>query len=89
MAKHDKYLKPFTGLFKAADTDTNGILNEEEFKKLVSEMKVCSSEDEMNELASQIDPLCHQQITFSQCAKLFSIVLVQMLRVFRRKPEEV
>jgi Ca2+-binding EF-hand superfamily protein len=35
MRQHESYLKGFTRLFRRADTDSDGILNEEQFISLM------------------------------------------------------
>lgn len=43
LSEHEKFLHDFTALFKAADRDRNGILNEAEFRDLLEEMRVLPS----------------------------------------------
>lgn len=62
------------GLFKKLDTDTNGVLNEDEFKQMINEMKVTSSEEDVDKLLEIIDPYNNQQVTFSECLALLSSV---------------
>ena len=38
LQEHEKFLTSFTTLFKEIDTDGNGILNEEEFRELLTRM---------------------------------------------------
>lgn len=71
----DKYLRNFYYLFKKADADNNGIINEEEFVNLISLMDVYPGNDiqEVSErLLNQVDPFNNKQITFNECVTLFS-----------------
>ena len=45
LTTHENYIKKFVTLFKELDRDTNGVLNEEEFKEMIKAMNVTSSED--------------------------------------------
>jgi Ca2+-binding EF-hand superfamily protein len=62
-------------LFKQIDTDTNGILNEDEFKQLIAAMHIVTSEDEILRLLQLVDPYNNQRITFSECLSLLATVL--------------
>lgn len=62
-------------MFKKIDTDTNGILNEDEFKQLLISMKVVSTEEEIDKLLQIVDPFNNQRITFSECLSLLSSVV--------------
>ena len=77
LKSHEKYLRKFIALFKSVDTDTNGALNEMEFKQLTTLMSICQSEDEIGMLLEQVDPNSNQKITFSECLTLFSSQKVQ------------
>ncbi len=74
LATHEKYIKKFVSLFKKLDTDTNGVLGEDEFKQLVAMMRVSGSEEETERLLQIVDPYNNQQITFSECLALLSSV---------------
>ena len=56
LREHEKFLSKFTELFKTVDTDTDGIINEEEFKKLLRTMNVLSGDDEIDYLLQAVDP---------------------------------
>jgi Ca2+-binding EF-hand superfamily protein len=71
----DKYLRNFVYLFKTVDTDSNGILNEEEFINLLAMMNIYSEkyfDENANRLLNIADPFNNKQITFSECVTLFS-----------------
>jgi Ca2+-binding EF-hand superfamily protein len=76
LATHEKYIKKFITLFKKLDSDTNGILNEEEFNQLLVMMKAVSGDEEVERLLQVVDPNNNQQITFSECLALLSSVLI-------------
>ena len=71
----DKQLKNFVEIFKSVDTNKDGIINEEEFSKLVQKMKIFN-EDEVEgkifQFLEKIDPFDNQRITFSECVSFFS-----------------
>jgi len=69
---HEKYIKYFINLFKEFDTDTNGIINETEFRGLVVKMNICNSEDDIDHLLQIVDPYANQSISFSEALSLFS-----------------
>lgn len=75
LATHEKYIKKFVMLFKKLDTDTNGVLNEEEFKQLLAMMRVAAGEEDVERLLQIVDPYNNQQITFSECLALLSSVI--------------
>lgn len=74
LATHEKYIRKFLVLFRKIDSDTNGILNEDEFKKMLGLMKVTSSEEDIERLLQGIDPYNNQKITFSECLTMLSSV---------------
>lgn len=72
----DRYLKNFVYLFRKADADNNGILNEEEFFELLKNLNVYDDYLEENaiRLLNIIDPHNHKQIIFTECVSLFKMV---------------
>ena len=71
----DKYLRNFVQIFKKCDADNNGILNEDEFVKLLSNIGIYQEiEENALRLLTVIDPYNNKQITFSECVSLFSMV---------------
>lgn len=82
MVQHEKYLYRFVSLFKSADTDRDGIINEDQFKYLIKEMKLIPEamadseerlEAEINRLLVLIDPHKTQQITFSEVVTFLTL----------------
>jgi len=68
-------LRNFVYLFKTVDTDSNGLLNEDEFINLLAMMNIYSEkyfDENANRLLNQSDPFNNKQITFSECVTLFS-----------------
>ncbi len=68
-------MRNFVYLFKTVDTDSNGILNEDEFINLLAMMNIYSEkyfDENANRLLNQSDPFNNKQITFSECVTLFS-----------------
>ena len=76
LATHERYLKKFMTLFKKIDQDTNGIINENEFKQLIDEMRVCTNPEEVEHLLQVVDPFDHRQITVSECLSMLSSVFL-------------
>jgi Ca2+-binding EF-hand superfamily protein len=69
LKQHENYLKAFTKIFRKIDKDNDGVLNEQEFMKLVEkefgQYFVCSK-DEISYFLQELDPFNTQKITFSQ-----------------------
>jgi len=76
LKSHEKYICPFLKEFKSIDTDTDGILNKEQFKKLIEKMNICSNDEQVEYLLHSADPFDVNQITLSDCLLLFSSELV-------------
>ena len=75
---HEKFLTHFTQLFRQFDLDSDGIINEEEFRELVQMMDLGFSEHDVIRLLQIIDPYDNQQITFSEAVTLFSTELIPL-----------
>lgn len=80
--QHEKYLNRFVTLFKSSDTNKDGIINEEQFKYLIREMKIIPQqvsedeeklEEEIEKLLVLIDPHKTQQITFSELVTFLTL----------------
>lgn len=67
---HEKFLQAFVRRFKSCDSDNNGVINESEFRQLVSSFSL--PEPEISRLLQVVDPYNHENITFSECVALFS-----------------
>lgn len=63
-------------MFQEVDSDNNGIINEEQFRELLSMMNCIQNEDEVTYLLQLIDPYNNQQLTFSEVVHLFSSVSI-------------
>ena len=76
----DKYLKNFVTLFRKYDTDLDGILNENEFSKLIKEIPYCKNnnndEEYVYKFLSIIDPFNNKKITFSECVSILSMEMI-------------
>jgi hypothetical protein len=71
----DRQLKNFVKLFQSVDLDRDGILNEEEFRKLVQNMNIFKEEEievRIFYFLERIDPFDNQKITFSECISFFA-----------------
>ncbi|OMJ87610.1 hypothetical protein SteCoe_10607 [Stentor coeruleus] len=78
---HQKFLSNFVKVFKKVDMDSDGILNEKEFTKLLATVNLGFNESDCNRLLQLIDPFDNQNITFSECVALFSTELVPVENV--------
>lgn len=74
LSTHENYIKKFVQLFRKIDMDTNGVLNEQEFRELISAMQVTSDEEDIEKLLQIIDPYNNMSVTFSECIMLLSSV---------------
>lgn len=73
---HQKYLKKLLNVFKKVDSNSDGVLNEKEFQRLIAGIGIGFSTEDFNRLLQVIDPFDNQQITFSEVVNLFSTELV-------------
>jgi hypothetical protein len=78
---HEIFLEKFLALFKANDLDSDGIINEVEFRELVTYMDLGFTEDDIDRLLQVVDPYDNQQITFSEAVALFSTELIPVENV--------
>ncbi len=62
LSEHEKFLQAFTNLFKSLDTDSNGILNEEEFRELLRRVNnlTTSMPDDSEDLSEHIETLLNR-----------------------------
>ena len=56
LSEHEKFLYDFTQLFKQVDTDRNGIINEDEFRDLIVQMRVLHKDEDLIVLLQIVDP---------------------------------
>ena len=71
----EEYLKTFVAVFKTVDADENGVLDEKEFRKLVSKLNIGLTGGDCDRFLQILDPFDNQQITFSDIVGLFSTEL--------------
>jgi Ca2+-binding EF-hand superfamily protein len=69
---HESYLSKFIQLFKAIDTDTDGIINESQYRELLGQSTCAFEEQDISEMLNYLDPYNHQKITFSDCISLLT-----------------
>ena len=77
---HERFLSKFVRIFKQHDSDRNGIVNEYEFRMILSTVDPSKTEEEVNALLELIDPHNNQLINFSECVTFLSSELVRMMR---------
>ena len=61
----------FTDLFKQVDDDQDGILDEEQFRRLIEAMNVVE-QAEIDVLLQKVDPFNNQKMTYSEIVHLLS-----------------
>lgn len=76
LQEHEKYLKNFVRAFKKIDSNADGVLSEEEFKKLIGALNLGFDSQDCNRLLQIIDPFDNQQISFTECVALFASELI-------------
>ena len=78
LSGHEKFLRRFVTLFRRSDTDRNGIVDEDEFKTVVSGVigDAADKNDEMVEILNTCDPYDNKRVTFSQAVTALSGHLV-------------
>ena len=72
MFEHERFLRKFTQYFKTVDRDTNGVLDEIEFRELIQNMQVISSDQEIDFLLQTVDPHNNNRMTYSEIVTLLS-----------------
>lgn len=78
---HQKFLSNFIKVFRRIDTDSDGVLNEKEFMKLLTMINLGFVESDCYRLLQMVDPFDNQNITFSECVALLSTELVPVENV--------
>lgn len=63
-------------MFKETDDMKQGILDESQFKILISKMGIIHQEEEVDFLLAQIDPYNNNKMTFSEVVQLLSSHMV-------------
>lgn len=76
LQEHEKFLLNFTLMFKEVDEMKQGIINEQQFKVLISKMGIIHQQEEVEFLLAQIDPYNNNKMTFSEVVQLLSSHMV-------------
>lgn len=76
LKSHEKYISRFNALFKVADKDCDGLINDEEFTKLCESFELDIKRQDMSRFLEILDPDGSQRITYSDCVAVFSTELV-------------
>ena len=63
-------------LFKQVDTNLDGMVNEEEFRELLTRLQVLQRQEEIEFLLQSIDPYNNQRMTYSEVVHLLSSHMV-------------
>ncbi|OMJ80222.1 hypothetical protein SteCoe_19588 [Stentor coeruleus] len=69
LTTHETLLSPFAEMFKNHDIDEDGLINQDEFRKMCEILGVY---ERVEELISKVDPCSLGKIGFSSCVKVFS-----------------
>ena len=75
---HDRFLSAFRELFQQADTDRDGVIDEPQFRSLVSFVDSSKTVREVDEMLDRVDPFSNQRITFSECVAGMAQELLQL-----------
>jgi hypothetical protein len=59
------------------DSDRNGIINEDEFRDLLLQMRVLNKEEDLIVLLQIVDPYNNQKMTYSEIVHLLSSHMIQ------------
>lgn len=67
---HQKFLEKFRRVFSHVDSDSNGIVSEPEYRRLVRGLDSSKNDEEITALVGLVDPHGHGHITFSDCVEM-------------------
>ena len=56
LQEHERFLSKFTEIFKEIDTDTDGIVSEQEFRDLMGRMGVVTNPEDVQNMLHIVDP---------------------------------
>ena len=79
LAGHEKFLSKFRRLFREVDSDRNGVVNESEFRDMVSRIDPNKRSEDLDKLITIVDPYNNQHVTFSEAVGALSAELVSMM----------
>jgi hypothetical protein len=74
LAKHEIRIKRLVEIFRSVDEDSDGIINEKDFLRMIAIMNISTSDAVVNKLLSMLDPYKNQKITFSDTIYIFKMV---------------
>ena len=60
------------------DADRNGVINEDEFRELLIQMRVLNKEEDLILLLQIVDPYNNQKMTYSEVVHLLSSHMISM-----------
>jgi len=76
LQEHEKFLCNFINLIRQVDRNREGIINENQFRELMTRMNIIKSEEEIYFLLGQIDPYNNNKISFSEIIQTLSTHMV-------------
>jgi hypothetical protein len=74
LANYEALLEPFWKIFSKLDGDNDGLLTDEQFKVLCSDLGI---ESETERFLDDLDPLESGFVTFSDCVKQFNEEIIE------------
>eukprot|EP00937_MAST-01D_sp_MAST-1D-sp2_P001185 g1185.t1 len=75
---HDRFLAAFRELFRAVDTDRDGVLDEPQFRSLLASVDPSKTPRGVDELLGKVDPFSNHRITFSEAVTGLASELLQL-----------
>ena len=69
---HEKFLNPFVALFQKVDEEGNGIITESQFRKLVVDLNIVATPEDVERLLRVVDPFQTGVVIFSECVAAFT-----------------
>jgi hypothetical protein len=76
LQEHEKFLGKFTQIFKMVDHDSNGIIDENQFRDLIQNMGIIEFQEDVEALLTAVDPHNNKQMTYSEIVQLLSSVSI-------------
>eukprot|EP01029_Cantina_marsupialis_P007920 TRINITY_DN1903_c0_g1_i1.p1 TRINITY_DN1903_c0_g1~~TRINITY_DN1903_c0_g1_i1.p1 ORF type:complete len:660 (+),score=241.96 TRINITY_DN1903_c0_g1_i1:96-2075(+) len=76
---HEKFLAKFRRFFRDVDNGKSGVINEVQFRELLSRIDVHKTDADVNGLLELVDPYNNQKITFSEAVSVLSQELLALM----------
>lgn len=76
---HDRFLMRFRSLFRACDTDSDGVLTDDQFRTLALKVSPSRDDSEVLALLETVDPANTKRVTFSDAVGVLSPDIVDLM----------